>query len=388
VSELRLFLQREGLLDGNACAWALLGRDGLVQRSGASLDDAPRAGTCRLVLSGEQVATLSLPLPRLPERKLTPLLANAVESRSLEEAESLHAVFSGWDRAGQGVCQVLSAPWLERALARLAEAGIHPAEAVPEWALLPHQPGEWTVLLHEAGCLVRFDEQQGMALDAGDPPQGLRLALAARGRPDRVRIFTGSRLNAPEVEQWQAVLGVPVIMAEAWDWRTAPWTGAISLLSGRFAPRRGRKETVAVLRPLGLGLLGLEHRNLRAEQIALAQQVLPAGAAIVDPAFQIGQMLQRLQGGAGSAGDDMSTLLTDLGRAWPGLPGPVLSGLLYSEGTLQLEFASRQADWLGQLETSLQAMGYRIGSEPSGQGGVTLRILGAITPRGGAADGP
>jgi hypothetical protein len=103
VSELRLYLQRDGLHDGLACPWVLLDREGRIERSGSSLEDAPRAGICRAVIEADRVALVETELPDLPERKLTPLLANAVEAATLDEPEQLHVVITGRSQSGKGL---------------------------------------------------------------------------------------------------------------------------------------------------------------------------------------------------------------------------------------------------------------------------------------------
>lgn len=405
MSELRLYLQRDSLHDGKACAWAVLGRDGRVERGGASLADAPTNLPCRLVLAAELVNAIETDLPRLPERKLAPLLASAVESRALEEAESLHAVLAGRTAEGRALCWVVSAPWLDRALSRLSGFGLYPAAALPEYMLLPLQPGEWSVAVNEEGALARFDALRGLALDDGDPPVGLQLAVARHGRPERIRLLRGNRLNAPDFAAWQSSLSIEVVDGGRWDWRAAPWPDAAPLLSGRFSSRKASLDLRAVLRPLLVGglvlalihVVGLsvewlqlerERRALLAEQYDLARRVLPEGAAIVQPAWQVAQRLARLQAASGVGDrDSMPALMSLTGHAWPQLPGAGLKSVLYADGQLTLTLAERQPAWLDRFGASLATLGLGMAEEAGPDGGVTLRIRRSVQSREAAANG-
>lgn len=381
MTELRLYLQRDGLRDGLACPWVLLDREGHVQRAGTSLADAPRAGLSRLILEADRVAIVEADLPPLPERKLAPLLANAVETGTLDEAENLHVTLLGRNARGKGACAVVSTAWLERALRILAEHDIHPDAVLPEGLLLPWEPGAWSVVANEGANILRLDAHRALVVDAGDPPAGLRLALAREGAPKVIRIYQGNCLRMPDLEAWRSALGTRVETAGGWDWRTASWREPATLLTGRFAARRARLDFSSLLKPLLWGGLALaviqvaglsldtfllrrEQDALRTEQQRLARRVLPAEATLVEPLLQVTTLLERSRPSAGASGENgMPALLTRLAGVWPSTPGPSLRAVVYSEGALEITLAGRAESWMDQLRNAAAPAGLTVAAE-------------------------
>jgi type II secretion system protein L len=398
VSELRLYLQRDGLHDGLACPWVLLDRQGRIERSGASLADVPRASICRAVIEADRVAMVETELPDLPERKLAPLLANAVEAATLDEPEQLHVVMTGRGPAGKACCAIVSAPWLERLLHKLAEHEIYPDAAVPEGLLLPTQPGVWSVLAQEGSNVLRLDASRALLLDAGDPPVGLQLALARAAAPERIRVYQGSCLRMPDLDAWTAALGVEVEAAGKWDWRRADWLDNANLLTGRLAARRAGMDWTSLYRPLlwggmalaliqviGYGLdawlLQRESKALMSEQRKLAQRVMPPQAAIIEPAWQVAETLARMQSAQGQGNPaGLLPLLTTLGGVWPAA-APKVHSVTYADGALDIVLAGKPAAWVGQLQASAATAGLEIGSGQASGGATLVKVR--LAPAGG-----
>ncbi|NTV96927.1 MAG: hypothetical protein HGA75_16200, partial [Thiobacillus sp.] len=80
MSELRLYLRRDSLRDGNECAWVRLDGDGRVAASGSDLAALPEARRCHLVLAADLVNLVPAELPDLPPHKLQGLLPGAAEA--------------------------------------------------------------------------------------------------------------------------------------------------------------------------------------------------------------------------------------------------------------------------------------------------------------------
>jgi len=375
VTELRVYLQRDSLRDGSNAAWALLDGAGRVARTGTNLREAPRVRPCRLVIEADRVAVLDADLPDVPARRLAALLGNALEPALLEEVEQIHVVPLGRDARGQALGGVISAPWLEGVLARLAELELHPESALPEGLLLPRREGHWSLLANEGSHVLRLDEVRAYAIDASDLPVGVSLALAREPVPAGLDLYQGSALRLPDVAAWQQAYGFEVRDAGRWDWRTAPWRTDIDLLGGRFASRRAGLDLGAALRPMLWGGLALilinlaalavdtylkqrEAAALRAEQMRVARRVLPAGASVVDPAWQVGERWARLQGGvAGRDSPALGHMLAALGEAWPGQSGLRPSRVEYADGSLLLAFKGSQTAALASMLTAATAAG-------------------------------
>lgn len=395
MSELRFYVRRDGP-EANCAAWAWLDGSGRAQRTGTGLDELPAERRCRLVLAADTVLTRPARLPDLPSGKLAALLPAAAEAATLDDAEQSHVVLLAPPRGGSAPLAVTRRTVLARALAQLRARDLHPAQAVPEYLLLPWQAGEWSVLANEDGAVVRFDAHTGAALDRGDPPAGLTLALRQGPPPGRIRLFLGSSLTPPDPAAWSAALGLPVESAGRWDWREADWNDAANLLTGNFSAAPGGIDWRALLRPLAFGavllagvqLAGMtldwlmqsrEQAAIRTEMRALAERILPARAAVVDPTWQVAEKLRGLRAGSGGGGDGAMALLAGLGRVWPAEGDLVPRRLDYSGRELVLVLAGAEEAWLAQLTGAGAARGLAVSADREADGQVRLRVRATAT---------
>ncbi len=392
MSELRLYLRRDSLLEGTDCPWSFIDDAGQMRGSGAHLADLPRARHCRLVLAGELVLAVKTRLPDLPERRLAPLLPAAAEAATLAEADSLHAVLMGRDADGDAILAVLEEAWLKRVLDKLAELGLHPDCALPDYLLLPWREGDWSIGWGGGENVARFGKLEGMALDDGEPPIGLTLALAQRGRPANVQVFQMADQGEPDWDRWRAALGAMVVSAGRCDWRTCTWPVLPDLLQGKHAPGRSRMDWPRLARPLAWGaallvgiqlagtlldwsLLARESRGIRQEMRDLAERALPAHAAVVDPAWQMTEQLQNLRSAAGKPSPNaLVGQLGRLGQVWPAAQAPRIKTLTFEAGTLSLLVAEADADWLDQLKVAAPSRGLQITTETDKDNSVRLTV--------------
>lgn len=392
MSELRLYLRRDSLQEGTDCAWALLDDTGQIRGNGARLEELPRAQYCRLVLAGDLVLTVKTQLPDLPERRLAALLPAAAEAATLAEADTLHAVLMERGANTQATLAVLEEAWLRRVLDKLAGIGLYPDCALPDYLLLPWSEGEWSIGWHGAETMARFGKVDGMSLDEGEPPVGLCLAVAQRGRPAIVKVFQGANMGLSDWSRWREVLGVAVETAGPWDWRTAPWPDLPDLLQGKHSPGRSRMDLTRLVRPLAWGaallvgvqlagmtldwgLLVRESANIRQEMRDLAERALPAHAALVDPAWQVTEQLQNLRSAAGNPSPDaLVGLLGRLGQVWPVTTAPRIKTLTFEAGALSLLLAEADVDWLEQLKMAAPSRGLEITDQEDKDKGVRLSV--------------
>lgn len=398
MSELRLYLRRDSFLEGKDCAWALLDDAGHIQGSGNRLEDLPRSRSCRLVLSSELVLTVKATLPDLPERRLAPLLPAAAEASTLVDADSIHTALLERGADGEVTLAVVEESWIGRVLPKLEAMGLRPDAALPEYLLLPRTPGSWSVCWRGGDTLARFGEAEGMALDDGEPPVGLSLALAQRERPESVRVYQGGGMGAPDWTRWRAALDARVEEAGPWDWRASPWPASPGLLQGKYSPNRSRLDWKRIARPLvwgaailaGIQLAGLtldwallarESADIKQEMRVLAERVLPAHAAVVDPAWQVAERLQNLHAASGNpTADALMGLLGRLGQVWPlGGNNPVQS-VSYDLGALTVTLAGVEAPWLDQLKAAGKARGLAINVLEDKDAGKGIRI--SVRPEG------
>ena len=398
MSELRLYLRRDTFLESADCAWSLLDDAGQLRGSGARLEEVPRARRCRLVLAGDLVLSIRASLPDLPERRLEPLLPTAAEAAALAEADSLHAVLMAREGPGEAILAVVEAAWLKRVLDRLATLGLYPDAALPDYLLLPWAEGDWGVGWRGTETLARFGRVEGLCLDEGDPPLGLTLALGQRPPPRIVRLFPGVNAVLPELGRWQAALGVQVEAGAAWDWRTCPWPDLPHLLQGRYSRHRGRVEWSRLARLLVWGALALagiqvagtaldwallarESARLRGEMRNLAEQVLPAHAAVVEPAWQVTEQLRSLRAAAGHGSPDALTgVLGRLGQAWPVEGAPQIRSMYFEAGALGVLVEPPSGPWLEQLRLAAPARDLAVTVQEEADRGKGVRLT--IQPGG------
>ncbi|MDD3528867.1 MAG: type II secretion system protein GspL [Gallionellaceae bacterium] len=395
MSELRLYLRRDSLRDGNECAWVLRGDDDRVAGAGSGLDKLPRARRCHLVLAADLVNLVPASLPNLPIHKLQGLLPGAAEAHALSEAEQLHVAWLGLDPHGTSWLAVVDKAWLTASLNALKARGLVIAAVLPESLLLPVGSDAWSVLRHEDGAVIRQGPWQGHAVDAGDPPASLNLAGPLPGRLD---VYQGSALHPVDVAGWQAVLGLPVHDLGTWSWREAGWPAGPDLLQGTLAPRRGRPDWQALARSLasglallvliqvvGLavdwGLLAREEDRLRSELHGLAERALPAHASIVDPAWQVAERLRAMQAAEGGIESGFLVLLSRVGSTWPaGMGAP--RQVEYRDGTAILHFdAATPAAGLEEFKAGLSKAGLVVAATP-GADGQALSVREGGVPAG------
>lgn len=387
MSELRLYLRRDSLREGNDCTWVRLDGDGRVAASGSGLERLPEARRCRLVLASDLVNVLPATLPELPPHRLQAMLPAAAEAHTLTEAEQLHVAWLGRDPAGTSWLAVLDKAWLRHSLKVLRERGVEADAALPESLLLPMRADAWSVLRHEDGAVLRIGAVQAYALDRGEPPAALGLAGPLPGELD---VYQGSALKQLDAERWQAALGLPVHDRGAWSWRTAAWPAGPNLLQGALQPRRGRMDWPALARGLagGLALLAAiqcagvaadwallvrEQARLQADMRDQAERALPAHAAIVDPAWQVAERLKAMHAGQGGGEGGFLALLARVGTVWPaGVATP--RQVEYRAGGLTLRFdpAPPEAALAG-LREGLVGAGLAVDAASPG-GGRTLVI--------------
>ena len=314
---------------GSPWAWSLADARGHALREGATpLADVPRAEAVEAILPVSRVLFARLPLPRVNAATIRELLPYAVEDRLLADPAQVHAVPGATNARGETLVAVVDRVWLRAALAALSRAGLSPARAFCESALLPAEPGTWHAVLGEArsflveddGCAAPFDRPAG-----AEPPLAVRIAADEAGergaRPARLRVLAEPGLALPDARLWGERVGVSVAVETTRSLLSgAPAAGAIDLLAGDFARRSAALGSLRVPRlawGLAAALLALqfaftvadwwrldrERRALAAEQEALFRAAFPEAKAVVDPALQMRRNLADLQRSRGRASD-------------------------------------------------------------------------------------
>jgi general secretion pathway protein L len=369
----------------------------------APLDEAPVVpplppGTARvlLVVPAAQVLITRAKLPHGARRRAGSMLAFAVEESSAAEPDANQVTWLG-ERDGADLLAVLDKRGLERWREALQAAGVRSHEVRAESLLLPIAPGEWSLAWNGAEGFVRCGPFEGAATDGGDaasPPLALRMLLeeaATRGaRPEAIALYAIAAGAAPDFAAWQAVLGIPLRDAGAWDWRTTPEQAGVSL-----APTRGRwrmdAALLASLRPAawivgaalavhGVALvvdwaqLAAEQRALRAQMEARFRGAFPEAVAVTDPALQMRRQLAAARHRAGLPdGGDFTPMIEKVVLGLKALPAGGLRIVSYESGRMILELGAIDEPLLRSTAAQLAQAGLH--AQVSGARQITVRAL-------------
>lgn len=327
--------------------WAVLdARGALLQRGSSALEPPPARGACELVLPAELVTLARVPVAAAQRRRLSGALHYLVEDLVLTEPERVHVAQAATSPPDHLCLGIVDRAWLQAVLARLARSGLVPQRALAETLLAPLQPGAWTVVLDGDASFVRTGPAEGFALDRGEPPASLLLALQS-STPSKI-VIHGAR------PAWAWGLGVPIESAPAWDWATAAATPVLDFMEKQ--PRSGWKRTAvlaAALAVVGVAGLGVqwaaerhERKSLAAQMSALYRETFGPQAVILDPPLQMGRALAALRqkNGMPSPSDFLALLQKIKSTEHP------IQALSYSTGRLTVSLRGG-----GKLEIAAEA---------------------------------
>ncbi|MBF0163529.1 MAG: hypothetical protein HQM01_03305, partial [Magnetococcales bacterium] len=319
--------------------------------------------------------------PRASQRELEKALPYLLEESLSVPVETLH--FATGPRQADGglpvavVAERLVDEWLEQARA----VGITPEAVIPAPLLLPLEPGAWSLALMPERVWLRSGVNRGWAIEAESFGFALRLALeeAVGDPPRRLIVWRGAGVGGEEALsgldlpiEWRTLEGDPLALLAAGD---RPGEG-LDLAQGRFAPTGRLSGVLRALRPtlalaclwlaLRAGETGWEIRQLEARAIELDQAIervfresFPEVKRIVNPRVQMNQQLEALRGQAGGAGAEGDKgFLALLGRAGGSLrepPQPLVSGIRYAEGKLEITMRLPDLQRLDALKKRLES---------------------------------
>ena len=351
MSVLRIYAP---LGDATRCEWVLIDPEHSVQGSGP-LADLPRgAERVQLVIPAAQVLITAADLPPGAARRDASLLAFAVEAATAAEPDANQVSWLGGNSFA-----VLDKQGLARWRAALAAVGVRAFELHAETLLLPWTSGEWSVAWNGTEGFARTGEFEGAATDSGEratPPLALRMMLDKGARPRTIAVYATAE-TAPDLTAWQSELGVPLRLAGAWDWRTAPVQPGIGLAQERSRWRM-TPGALAGLRPAawfaGVALaihaialvadwtlLGAEQRSLRTAMESRFRSTFPDAVAVANPALQMRRQLAAARHRAGVAdGGDFAPMIGKAAAALKELPPGALRSISYEAGRISLELGA------------------------------------------------
>jgi general secretion pathway protein L len=379
---LRIRIPETGLAaDGSdLLPWALINKEGAVQRSGrALLTDIAKSDHLELVVPASIVLLTSVKLPPVRGAKLRQMLPFAVEEQVLQDPEQVHVAAGPRQPDGSTPVAVIEKVWLRSVLDTLKQNGLVPQRVLIETLLPNFEPGSWTLAWSGAESFVRTGTYSGFALNAVSeaiPPlelaQALKLAREQQNAPQPivVRPIAGDSGSAPpKTELWADALGTSVVLDREWDFASsATPTASIDLLQGDFAQTLGVKDLLPRLKPalalVGLiallhgGAAGFEWWQLTREKQALENQMVQTVRGVfpdakVDKDIVATVLQARIDNLRSAAGEtnpgDFLPLLQQLAPLVRATPGTKVKNVSYQDGELR-------ADLLLPSEASADAL--------------------------------
>lgn len=308
-----------------------------------------------LVAPAEDVRLATINVPARQAQKVLQAAPYALEDQLAEDVDTLHFSIGARLPDGSHPVAVVARERMETWLEPLRSRGLAAEAVVPEILCLPNPaPGEW-VALAEAGesagarLLARTGPCAGFTCSLEQLPGFLDLA-DPQGTA-RLTVYPTAGVDADFTRA-----GRPVELrpghAHALELLVRHHAGAINLLQGAYAPRRGWAAGLQPWKTAGglaaaWALLALAHQGLQvwdasrelaaqdARNLARFQGLYPTETRIVDLPAQTSQKLAALRGGGASA--PWFESLDLLSAALAANPGLSLRTLQFREGALYLQ---------------------------------------------------
>lgn len=338
-----------------------------------------------VLVPGTDVVLADVAVPTRNRARMVAAVPYLLEEQLAADVDESHFALGERDAADRVAVAVVSRARMDHWLARLAEAGLQADKLIPETLLLPHQDGEWSLLLEPQTVTLRCAVQGGMAFDADNAAFMLRRTLAEQeDKPAvwRAWLAEGAAVtllpDEPGVELIAETLDIPPLAFLA---RQAHDPAVIDLLQGQYSrrerlgklwrPWRPAAALLAVWAALQFAIAFYDYRDLRAEEARLRNEIaqiylqtFPEAKRVVDARLQMEQHLNALRGGGG----EVSGFMKLLAAVATGLGGIDVDHLSYKEGEINLALTVSDLQALDQLKN-------RLGSETH----MTVEIQSATT---------
>lgn len=373
-----------------ALEWALRDARGTLLAQGRDEPaKLPGADELELIVPAGVVSFSRVKLPAGKGEKLRRLLPYAVEDRMAGEPDALHVAL-GPTLDGETAVAMVDRTWVARVLQLFANAGLKPRRMLPETLLVGRLPGRWSVVWTEPEGFVRAGDCIGQMLDGGTPPLALRLMLEEARQAGRAPARIDVQGDAEGLDQWSQTLGLPVVSATGWDWRTADASAMpIDLMQGEFSPRSSLPEFLPRLRPalVLLGLIALlqfggsvaDWWRLKSEKQRIVKkmeqdfrQIFPEEKVLVDVPLQMERKLDGLRRNAGSMTEN--DFIPALARLAPLLAASGqnrVERIDFERGALKVAMLASASGYADELRGRLQGAGLKaeVNAEPGAKSG-------------------
>lgn len=350
----------------------------LMLADGSPLPSSPFAGPCALLLSPSLCSITAVDVGAGEARLLRKTLPWRLEDSLLETPQTLH--FAHGDVSDGRAAVTLTRRSALDQLRRIAQAcGLVPHTAIAELSLVPWQPRQWTLWMHDVATqrvLVRHGWHHGFVCEVGNLADALAvLHNEQQAWPSEIVLY-GTQAHYADIRQRLPLSLQSLVVLRrqpAWDELFAASNQACNVLQGSYAPplpwqRWWRQWRVAALLLAALLVVDVvatvvNTSRLQSQQAAAKQQLIdefrrvqPQGA-VVDPLRQLQQLL--VTGGGSHA---LMPLLTRMAPALRSDNSVSVDLLDFdgTNGTLQLDLHSQSLAAIEGLRGKLQATGLTV----------------------------
>jgi len=387
------------LENSSQCEWALLQENGKSTAGRSSLKDLPRpADRIQLIVPAAEVLITRASVPAAANRTAGSVLAFAIEEQTVSEPDANQVSWLG-TADHDAVLAVVDKRGLERWRNALEAVGIRRYEIHSEMLFLPWTSGEWSIAWNGHEGFVRTGKLEAATTDSGDrasPPLSLQLMLDRAEkdgqRPRSLALYTTAADTLPDLQAWEASLGIPVRHAGPWDWRLAADREGAGL--AQETPRwRGLAGTLPKLRlaawitgiALALHavalvvdwtLLASERQSLRRQMDARFRSTFPEAVAVVDPLLQMRRKLSEARHAAGQADSgDFLPMIQKVAPEMKDLPSGSIRVLSYEAGRMTLQIATLDEQSMNRIAGRLRQSGLiPETSSAAGRAVITVRV--------------
>lgn len=354
-----------------------------------------------VLMPGTRVSLFTVNVPVRNAQKALQAVPFALEDKLAEDVETLHFALGTRRTDGYPVAVTTRAA-VQEYLRILGDAGLTPAELIPDMLALPPRPEQLLLVQEDARVLARFADGHALCTDAALAPLLIEKYLASLPEAQRTLktlVHASESTDTQILETALSALQLPVtrellpdgaLMLMAAGYRERAF---INLLQGEFNRQGGYQEqwrrwrpaallaaacVVLILVQQGVSYFSMRHalHTLNTQIQSLFVTAMPDMQRVSDPNVMQIVMQRRLTalGGGGNSGP--LSLLADAGGTLQQQNGIQLTGFSFHAGVLQLQVQAPTADALNALKTALS------------QQNASLRVsLDTVNNSGGQATG-
>ncbi len=360
-----------------------------------------------VLVPGADVLQTEAMLPARGGARVLQALPYVLEEQLADDVENLHFAPGARAESGTAVVHVVARSTIERWLASLAAAGLHPDAMYSDAGLMPVNPGQLVVFIDGDEAHLARPDGRRFSVPADDLA-GTLPSLAADGdaTPGLLVYATQSdwARHSRSVEAVRAAgtgLKVQLLPQGPLPWlaQQLGTTAVPSLLQGKFAQHRAAgidwprwRLAVALVGALLVAHGGTQlwryTQQSRAEQAATSaltdalRPLFPNDPSPRDARRRVQRELTRVR--AGSA-DSFLPAVDALANARRSAPGVTIASLAYGADGLDVRVRASNPQGLEQLRNALQGSGWDAQSQGgSSEGNVfngRLRVRAAGPPR-------